>query len=212
VTEKKKPATPTAKTPPPVRAKSASKSRDGAASAGSAPADPVPERRWEAADYQRAIKSYSACLELVQRKGWQQASRSLADFIAEFAAERELAERARMYLRVCAQHLDAHDMTPKDFDEACYLAVVLANQGEYARALKALDMALAERPGSDRAHYLRASTLTLHGDRPAALAALRRAIELEDRNRVCASQDPDFRVLHDDEEFITLTTREDEGY
>jgi tetratricopeptide (TPR) repeat protein len=211
VTAKKKPTTPTTKTPSPARARSAARTKEAAAGTGARPAH-VPERRWEAADYQRAIKSYTTCLDLVQKKSWEQATRSLAAFIAEFAAERELAERARMYLRVCAQHLDAHDMTPKDFDEACYLAVILANQGEYARALQALDKALAERPASDRAHYLRASTLTLHGDRPAALAALRRAIEIDDRNRVGASQDPDFRVLHDDEEFITLTTREDEGY
>ncbi len=179
--------------------------------APAAAAGPSPERaRQEAAQYKEALAAYAGCMELLQKKDWKQASRALASFISTHQKERELNERARMYLRVCGQHLDASNLKLETLDDHCYVAVVLSNDGEYDTALKHLDRALRHTPESDKAMYLRASTLALKGDRRRALEALRKAISLDDRNRIYAANNPDFSSLRDDEEFITLTTREDE--
>ena len=168
--------------------------------------------RQEAEEYQRALTVYGTCLELLQKRDWEGASRALANFVSHHGRESELAQRARTYLRVCAQHLDSKSVHPKDFNDRCYTAVILANKGEYKEALTMLDEALQERPRSSQAHYLKASTLALKGERRGALDALKTAIEMEDRNRIYAANNPDFAGLRDDEEFITLTTREDEEY
>ena len=168
--------------------------------------------RQEAEEYQRALTVYGTCLELLQKRDWEGASRALANFVSHHGRESELAQRARTYLRVCAQHLDSKSVQPKDFNDRCYTAVILANKGEYKEALTMLDEALQERPRSSQAHYLKASTLALKGERRGALDALKTAIEMEDRNRIYAANNPDFAGLRDDEEFITLTTREDEEY
>jgi len=154
--------------------------------------------RQEAEEYQQALAVYGTCLELLQKRDWEGASRALADFVSHHGRESELAQRARTYLRVCAQHLDSKSVQPKDFNDRCYTAVILANK--------------QERPRSSQAHYLKASTLALKGERRGALDALKTAIEMEDRNRIYAANNPDFAGLRDDEEFITLTTREDEEY
>ena len=160
--------------------------------------------------YKEAKDAYSRGITLLQEKDWAGASRALADFLADYSRERELAERARMYLRVCGQHLDTGDAAPKTFDDRYYLAVVLSNRGELNRALEVVEDALAGRPDSRKAQYLKASILALKRSRRAALDALARAIELDDQNRIYAANDPDFSGLRDDEEFITLTTREDD--
>jgi tetratricopeptide (TPR) repeat protein len=179
---------------------------------GQPSAEALARSRQEAEDYQKALAAYAHCLELLQNRHWEAASRALAEFTSHHGRERELAQRARTYLRVCAQHLDSKSMQPKDFDGRCYLAVVLANKGEYKEALATLAQALEERPNSDKVFYLMASTKALKGDRRGALDALEKAIALDERNRIWAANNPDFAGLRDDEEFITLTTREDEEY
>ncbi|MFQ5718158.1 MAG: hypothetical protein ACE5IK_01280 [Acidobacteriota bacterium] len=160
--------------------------------------------------YKEALDAYSQGVALLQDKNWEAASRAFADFLSEFSRERELAERVRMYLRVCGQHLDTDSKAPENFDDRYYLTVALSNQGELDRALETVEEALQERPDSRKAQYLKASILALKGSRRAALDALVRAIELDETNRIYATNDPDFSGLRDDEEFITLTTREDD--
>ena len=174
------------------------------------PSAQITERNAE--EYKKALSAYATGLELLQQKDWRGASRALAEFVADHTKERELSERARMYLRICAQHLDSNSLQPETFEDRCYLAVLQANKGDYKEALENLEQALEEQPGSEKAFYLKASTLALKGDRAAALQALGRSIALDEQNRIYAANNPDFNALHDDEEFITLTTREDEDY
>ena len=197
-----------------------------------APARPAPRRAAKAADpvpppveaaapapapgpgpverYRIALAAYTDCLRLLQERDWAKAAAALRAFIAAHGRERELADRARMYLSVCEQHTAGGGNAPQTFDERYAAAVILANRGEFDAALGLLDAALEERPESDKALYLKASTLAQQGQRRAALDLLTRAIARDEHNRVYALNDPDFGSLRDDEEFITLTTREDE--
>lgn len=159
--------------------------------------------------YKEAKDAYARSVALLQEKNWPAASRALIDFLSEYSRESVLAERARMYLRVCGQHLDTSD-EPQDFDDRYYMAVVLSNRRELGRALSVVNQALTDRPDSRKAQYLKASILALQRSRLEALTALARAIELDDQNRIYAANDSDFASLRDDEEFITLTTREDD--
>ena len=56
--------------------------------------------------YKEAKDAYARSVALLQEEDWPAASRALIDFLSEYSRESELAERARMYLRVCGQHLD----------------------------------------------------------------------------------------------------------
>ena len=204
-TRKKKKAT--------ARKKTAVRKTAGRPVRGGAQATPAAERPAPGASalrYKEALDAYSKAVALLQKKEWETASRALADVVSEYPRERELAERARMYLRVCSQHLQDDSVDPQDFDGRYYRAVVLSNQGRTDRALEVIDKALASRPRSRKAMYLKASILALAGKRRDALDALSAAIDLDEQNRIFATNDPDFAGLRDDEEFITLTTREDE--
>jgi hypothetical protein len=174
------------------------------------PAVPTPRRT--AGSYKVALKVYAEAMALVQKKNWKDAAGMLADFIAQHGRERELCQRARTYLRVCSSHMNESQETLERVEDFCLLATVRSNDGKQKEALDLLERALQRRPDDRRALYLKASTLALMGERRAALTALHQSIQADEQNRIYAANSPDFADLRDDEEFITMTTREDEEY
>jgi tetratricopeptide (TPR) repeat protein len=174
------------------------------------PAVPAPRR--SAGSYKIALKAYAEAMALVQKKAWKEAAGLLAEFISHHARERELCQRARTYLRVCSSHMNQSQEKLERVEDFCLLATVRSNDGEHEEALSLLDRALERKPEDRRALYLKASTLALMGDRRAALKTLSQSIQADEQNRIYAANSPDFADLRDDEEFITMTTREDEEY
>ena len=172
----------------------------------------VSTARLNAESYKKALSLYAKAMSLVQQKSWKQAAVLLADFISQHARERELCQRARTYLRVCSSHMAGSSAEEQTVDDYCLQATVLGNDGKLKRALNLLEKALAAKPGDAKALYLKASTLALMGNRREALKILSQAISADEQNRIYATNSPDFADLRDDEEFITLTTREDEEY
>ena len=172
----------------------------------------VPTPRPRAESYKEALKVYADAMALIQKKEWKPAAGILADFVSRHARERELCQRARTYLRVCGAHMNVMDETPDTVEGFLLLATVRSNDGDLKTALTLLNQALKSFPDDYKLLYLQASTLALTGDHRASLKALARSITADEQNRIYATNSPDFADLRDDEEFITLTTREDEEY
>jgi tetratricopeptide (TPR) repeat protein len=133
------------------------------------------------------LASYEQALGLLGRQRWRQAA-ELFEALAERSDEPEIAGRARVYLDVCRRRM-AEEQQPSD----PYLqAVVEKNRGNYEEALRLL-------AGLDRADernaYLEASIHAVTGRFAEAEEALRRAVELEPKNRIHAFHDPDFAEL-----------------
>jgi tetratricopeptide (TPR) repeat protein len=82
--------------------------------------------------------------------------------------------------------------------EGSGLAAVLAQQGDFDRALGLAREAVAEHGDNGGALYNAACAEALAGDREAALAHLRRAIELDPRCAEWAREDTDLDAIRDD--------------
>ena len=67
-------------------------------------------------------------------------------------------------------------------------------------------------PGTDHIHYALALAQALGGDSPSAHENLKRAIELEPRNRLIARQDADFAPLAHQPPFDALLYPEKKGW
>lgn len=214
-------ATPSAKSKaalkaaPPVRAKASGKIADragaraaatsrGRPTAASEPAPrevaapPVPPRR---PAFYEALAVYETGVRALQRHDFQAAADSLRGVIQRYPGERELVERAKLYLQVCERETARRPSGPQTPSEWVYAATVALNSGDVEGALGHLTRALDKAPESDHAHYIMAVALTDKGDTPLALVHLRHAITLNPDNRSVALQDPDLRVLHDLESF-----------
>jgi len=146
---------------------------------------------------------YERGLQALQRRDFAASAAALRTVIERYPDERELLERARLYLKVCERELEPKEPTPKTPDEWVYAATVAQNSGDEPTALKHLQRALTEDPRHDHAHYLMAVAMAQRGDPATALDHLRRAIALNPENRSRARQDSDFDIVREDPGFKT---------
>ena len=133
----------------------------------------------------------------MQRHDYNAAAAAFRAVLERYPEERELHERARLYLRVCERETARRPPAPQTPQERVYAATVALNAGDHAGALDHLKRALEDAPDNDHAHYIMGVALSSRGQSEEALEHLRRAIALNPENRSLARQDPDLEGLRD---------------
>jgi Tfp pilus assembly protein PilF len=151
--------------------------------------------------YHEAVALYERGLQALQRHDFAAAADALRNVIERYPDERELLERARLYLKVCERELMPRQTDPRTAEERVYAATVALNDGDESAAVHHLQRALSEDPEHDHAHYMMAVAMTRRQDAPAALEHLRRAIMFNAENRGLAKQDPDLEPLRESDGF-----------
>jgi len=157
-------------------------------------APPAPARK---PTYHEAVAMYERGLQALQRRDFGAAAAALRNVIERYPDERELLERARLYLKVCERELEPKEPAPKTADEWVYAATVSLNAGDEAAAVQHLQRALAADASHDHAHYMMAVASVRRNDQDAALDHLHQAVSLNPENRGLARQDPDLDALRD---------------
>lgn len=184
------------------------KPRSGAVLAAPDPAPPVstppPPRK---PGFYEAVAIYERGVQALQRHDFSGAATSFRAVLDRYPEERELLERARLYLRVCERETSRQPPAPKTPAEWVYAATVALNSGDHNGALEHLQRALGEDPESDHAHYIMAVALGMRNRADEAIEHLQQAIALNPDNRGLARQDPDLDSLRDHDRFrIALDT------
>jgi tetratricopeptide (TPR) repeat protein len=163
------------------------------------PASPADKRS------QAAIDLFEKGAKALGKRDFDKARDHFEGVVSQFPDERDVLERARAYLVICARALDKKPaFKPKTFEEVLHQGVFLHNRGEFDEALKLLRQAAEMQPKSDHALYCLAATAARAGDSEGALKALRQAVELGPNNRTQARGDSDFDEIRDDEGFHSL--------
>jgi tetratricopeptide (TPR) repeat protein len=106
--------------------------------------------------------------------------------------QRAVGHTARSHISVCDRRLQKPVLDLKTAQDHYNYGVERLNARDLDTARKHLEIALALDPRCDYMLYAFAAALALSGDAINAYENLRRAIELEPRNRNTARQDPDF--------------------
>jgi Tfp pilus assembly protein PilF len=140
---------------------------------------------------------YERGLQALQRRDFAAAADALRAVIERYPDERELLERARLYLKVCERELEPKEPTPRTADEMVNAATVALNAGDEGMAAQHLARALTENPRHDYAHYMMAVVSARRNDVARAVDHLRHAVSLNPENRSLARQDPEFDALRD---------------
>jgi tetratricopeptide (TPR) repeat protein len=159
-----------------------------------APPPPPPPRR---PAFYEALALYESGVRALQRHDFQSGAEGFRGVIQGYPGERELVERARLYLQVCEREHAKRGPAPQTVSEWVYAATLALNAGDQEGALSHLGRALDKAPDSDHAHYIMAVALADKGDSQTALRHLHRAIRLNPDNRAMALQDPDLSALRD---------------
>jgi tetratricopeptide (TPR) repeat protein len=164
------------------------------APAGAPPAARKPE-------FYEAVAVYERGVQALQRHDFPGAADFFRTVLERYPDERELLERARLYLRVCERETSRQPPAPRTPAERVYAATVALNSGDHSGALAHLQRALGEDPNSDHAHYIMAVALGMRNRADEALEHLRQAIALNPENRSLARQDPDLDTVRDHDRF-----------
>jgi tetratricopeptide (TPR) repeat protein len=165
---------------------------------------PVPEKK---SSYLEAVGVYERGVEALQRRDYASAAERFREVLQRYPEERELHERARLYLRVCERELQHAAPQPQTAEERIFAATLALNANANEEARGHLIRALADDPDNGNAHYMLAAVCARQGDHVEAIAHLRQAAELDPEVRALARRDADFDSLHDDEQFRQIVER-----
>jgi tetratricopeptide (TPR) repeat protein len=123
---------------------------------------------------------------------------------AATGADRAVSHRAGLHARICEQRLASAGPVLNTPDEHYDYAITLINSRDLANAQQHLRAALDGDGDADHVLYALAACHSLSGDLQAAYENLKRAIDLQPRNRLAARQDPDFAAMANHPSFSRL--------
>ena len=177
-----------------------------------APAHPPQRGGVELVDprVQAQMKLYDEALGLFHQQKFQRAKQELEKILE--GPSKELADRARMHMRIAEQRMKpSQEQNPRTPEDHYQRGVAMMNLGRWDDARESLDKARKLAPKADHIVYALAALDCLTGEADAALANLKIAIELRGANRYHARNDEDFAFLQEDPRFTELLYPEKDG-
>ncbi len=151
-----------------------------------------------------ALGMLEKAIRLIYQKDFRKAREELKSLIKDHPEEAEISARARSYLQICDREEAAHRKPSFTNDQLYTLGVMEHNRGNYDAALAHFRQSLGEHPNADHIFYSIAASLAMLGRADEAIQNLRKAIELNEDNRVYAKNDSDFSQLQGQKEFVDL--------
>jgi tetratricopeptide (TPR) repeat protein len=142
---------------------------------------------------EQQLLDYESALKLFSRQHFAEASELFAKVLTGPA--RNIADKARTYVQVCARKTAQPDTEFQNADDHFNYGVERLNARDIEKARHHLTRALAMKPDAEYIVYTMALCCGLSGDGNGACENLKRAIELEPKNRILARQDPEFAIL-----------------
>jgi tetratricopeptide (TPR) repeat protein len=159
---------------------------------------------------QAQLKVYDEALSLFHQQKFAKAKQELEEVLR--GPSKELADRARMHLKIAEQRMKpSQEKNPHTADEHYQRGVAMMNIGRWDDARESLDKARKAAPKADHIHYALAALDCLTGEADSALANLKVAIQLRAENRYHARNDEDFAFLQEDPRFTELLYPEKDG-
>jgi len=148
------------------------------------------------------LASFESAMRLFHARAFREAR----DLFAEAARGpgRDVANRAQLHIAMCDRRLQQTTVNLRSGEDYYNYGVALINSRNVKEARAHLEKALEISPAADHIHYALALAQALDGDVANAHRNLKRAIELEPRNRLIARQDADFAPLTSQPPFDAL--------
>jgi tetratricopeptide (TPR) repeat protein len=151
-----------------------------------------------------AVAAFERGFRALQQRQFARAAELLTSVVNGYPDEKELQERARVYLSICQRQAGGRDSKPRSLEERMNAATVAINRGAFEDGLALLRKLAGDSPDNDLVHYMLGVVYAATGDIVKALAHLRNAVDLNPENRFLATQDADRDPLRLDPGFASL--------
>ena len=156
-------------------------------------------------DYEKALTAFSQAMKAFHKGEFGKADELLKGFVEKFPSERELIDRAQVYLEICDSREKKEKIQLSSFEDYYNYSVYKINQGDYEEALKLLEKAREMNPKEGKIPYLMADTYCLMGEQEQCLEHLKKAIQLDKFFSTLAQNESDFEPLWEDKKFKLIT-------
>lgn len=150
----------------------------------------------------KQLAVFQAAMKVFHARKFKEAKEMFEQAVS--GPERDVAQRARLHIAMCDRRIGLPAIELGSAEEHYNYGVVMINSRKMAEARSHLEKALEIAPASDHIHYALALAQALSGDLANAHDNLKRAIELEPRNRLIARQDADFAPIVNQQPFHAL--------
>jgi tetratricopeptide (TPR) repeat protein len=153
------------------------------------PAKPAPPPPAPPSGAKLQYDAFERAIQLLHKRSFREAKEMFEK--ARTGPNLEIAANAVTHVRMCERRLAAPLPEPKSIEEHYNYAIALINLRDLEQARRHLQIALQMDQRADHVHYAMGVCLALSGDAQGAYDSLKRAIEIQPRNRMVARQDSD---------------------
>jgi tetratricopeptide (TPR) repeat protein len=165
----------------------------------------VKEEKTKKDIYEKALSSYGEAMKEFHKGKLDKAEELLKAFLEKYDTEKELVDRARLYLQMARERGKKETISLKTFDDHLNYGVYKINSGAYEEALKLLEKALEMKEDEGRIYYLMADAYVLMGKTDEAMECLKKAFQKDKFYRILAQNENDFAPLWDDKKFKLIS-------
>jgi tetratricopeptide (TPR) repeat protein len=155
--------------------------------------------------YEKALGAFGEAMKEFHKGRFDRAQELLKAFLEKYDSEKELVDRARLYLHMTQEKGKRETVSLKTLDDYVYYSVYKINSGAYEEALKLLEKALEMDQEEGRVYYLMADAHILMGKPDEAMECLKKAFQKDKFYRILAQNEIDFEPLWDDKKFKLIT-------
>jgi len=165
----------------------------------------VKEEKIKKDAYDKALAAYGEAMKEFHKGKFERAQELLKTFTEKFDTDKELVDRAKMYLHIIREKGKKETGSLKTADDYFYYGIFKINEGAYEDALKLFEKALEMKEDEGKLYYLMADTYILQGKTEEALDCLRKAFTKDKVFKILAQNETDFSPLWEDKKFKLIS-------
>jgi len=167
----------------------------------------VKEEKTKKDEYQKALAAYSEAMKEFHKGKFDKASEALQNFLEKCPTEKELTDRAKIYISICEERAkEGKESFPlKTVEDFYQHGVYKMNSGDFEEALKAFEKAQKMNPDDGKIYYSMANLHCLTGQTELCLENLKKAIQIDKFFRILAQNETDFESVWEDKKFKLIT-------
>lgn len=155
--------------------------------------------------YDKALSVYGQAVKTFRKGDYTKAKELLEAFIEKHATEKELVDRAKIYISICANRLVKESIPLQTSEDYYQYAVYKLNQQDYAQALTLLTKAREKGPKEGKILYLMSLVYCQMDNTDKCLETLKEAIRLDKFFGILAQNESAFESIWEDKKFRVIT-------
>ena len=155
--------------------------------------------------YEKILDAYGQAMKAFRKGDCAKAKELFKAFIEKHGTEKELVDRAQMYLALCENREKKDSISLKTFEDYYEYAVYKLNQGNHSEAIELLEKAKTQKPKEGKVSYLMALTYCQMEDTQNCLEHLKDAIHKDKFFGILAQNESGLEPLWEDKKFKLIT-------